>query len=698
MTISKTNQVLINKIKKTLAQHVKNPKALLLTELAIAKVQGQHSKLKELYNIVKNVSPQLNTLPKLINHDKHTKQVAVIQQKSQSRLAQFNSFQSPQQAQGIYESLKMLPKTATVKNINAEYKKKHIVSICVKKPITREALQKLGNRISRNFKARGIKGSIGIAVKYGEAWRGSQFVDFGENVRLHTNQDSDQNFDETHFEAYEIFYSESPLAHGGNSTNNDCFYDCLKHVLGDKLPWQTPEAFKSAFNIPRYSKFNISKIPLVEKALKNVAINVSGDYLYNSAVSGLKRINLTVSKEHFYLAKEMTPYNKQVSYRERKPIIYNKATYFGYDGKRNYKLSLQELVEHYDWKTDYIIIVYEPIIKVNKQQVEQTMEEAYDRFIIEANTLKEVTNGKINLYKTGKDKVTALHLFESLTKHIGVPPKIGQNEADEVQKASMGAIIFNTKEYVGTYHKYDIKSDYPSIMKSGMLFPCKEGEFRQLSQEEFNAWKSSFFRYGIYRCHIPYNAKCKKLFRFNDQNRYTHIDLLRAVQLSLEMQIIMDDQANFLYYSRDKLLTGSEVFGQYVDYCFELKEKKAPKAKSILNVLWGALSQKKIKKRINDNSNPIVISDTDILHGIKPFNDHKTIFEVSKMTSQYKSGWARIAPFLLAKGRAKISSLIEPYQDICIRCHTDSMNLMIQPSDIKLGDKIGDLVYEGSFN
>ena len=68
------------------------------------------------------------------------------------------------------------------------------------------------------------------------------------------------------------------------------------------------------------------------------------------------------------------------------------------------------------------------------------------------------------------------------------------------------------------------------------------------------------------------------------------------------------------------------------------------------------------------------------------------------MTSQYKSGWARIAPFLLAKGRSKISSLIEPYQDICIRCHTDSMNLMEQPPNIVLGDKIGDLVYEGVFN
>ena len=697
MNISKTNQILINRIKKVLIKHIKNPKALKASDLAIAKIQGQNSKLKELYRIIKKVSPELNTLPKLITHDKHTKQVAVIQQKTQSRLDKFNSFKTPEQAQALYQSLRLLPKSATVKNINAEYKKKHIISIYVDKAITRDSLHKLGDKISKNFKAQGIHGSIGIAIKYAETWRGSQFVDFGEKVRLHTNQDSDQNFDEENIEAYEIFYMETS-AKVGKSQYNDCFYNCLNQVLGDKLPWQTPESFKKVFHIPRYDKFPLSKISLVEKALKNVAINVSGDYLYNSGVSSLKRINLTVSKEHITLAKEMTPYNKQVSYKERKPIIYDRATFNAYDGNKIYKMPLNDLYDHYDWKTDYIIINYVPVLKINKVQVKQTMEEAYDRFVEEADTLKEITNGKMNLYKTGNDKVTALNLFQSLTKHIEAPLTIGQNEADEIQKASMGAIIFNTKEYVGTYHKYDIKSDYPSIMKSGMLFPCKEGEFQQLSSDDFIQHRMTFFRYGIYRCHIPYNAKYKKLFRFNDNNRYTHIDLTRALKLNMDMYIIEDDQANFLYYSRDKLLTGSEIFGEYIDYCFDLKEKKAPKSKSILNVLWGALSQKKIKKRINDNNDPIVISDTDILHGIKPFNDHKTIFEVSKMTSQYKSGWARIAPFLLAKGRVKISTLIEPYQEICIRCHTDSMNLMEQPPNIVLGDKIGDLVYEGVFN
>jgi hypothetical protein len=221
------------------------------------------------------------------------------------------------------------------------------------------------------------------------------------------------------------------------------------------------------------------------------------------------------------LSKEMIKINKNVSFKERKPIIYDKVTFMAYDGKKVYKMPLEDLYKHYNWETDYIVIIY---IRVSKNKEQQSMEEAYDQFIQDANTLKEMTNGKINLYKTGNDKITALHLFESLTKHIEPPPKIKQNEADEIQKASMGAIIFSTKESVGEYHKYDIKSDYPSIMNSRQLFPVKEGEFVQVSQEEFDAFKKTFFKYGIYRCRIPFHIQYKKLFRFNDDNRYTHID------------------------------------------------------------------------------------------------------------------------------------------------------------------------------
>ena len=48
----------------------------------------------------------------MITHDKRTKQIGLIEQKSKPKLAQFNSFQTPQQAQAVYQSLKLLPKNA----------------------------------------------------------------------------------------------------------------------------------------------------------------------------------------------------------------------------------------------------------------------------------------------------------------------------------------------------------------------------------------------------------------------------------------------------------------------------------------------------------------------------------------------------------------------------------------------------------
>ena len=45
------------------------------------------------------------------------------------------------------------------------------------------------------------------------------------------------------------------------------------------------------------------------------------------------------------------------------------------------------------------------------------------------------------------------------------------------------------------------------------------------------------------------------------------------------MTIIQDDTANCLYYSRDKLIGCNEVFTTYIDYLFDLKERKIPKAK-----------------------------------------------------------------------------------------------------------------------
>ena len=68
------------------------------------------------------------------------------------------------------------------------------------------------------------------------------------------------------------------------------------------------------------------------------------------------------------------------------------------------------------------------------------------------------------------------------------------------------------------------------------------------------------------------------MFRFNHKNKYTHVDLCTAVSLGLTIELIQDDKANFLYYSRDKCLAGSELFSEFVDVLFALKESKNKKS------------------------------------------------------------------------------------------------------------------------
>ena len=84
-----------------------------------------------------------------------------------------------------------------------------------------------------------------------------------------------------------------------------------------------------------------------------------------------------------------------------------------------------------------------------------------------------------------------------------------------------------------------------------------------------------------------------RMFRFNNKNKYTHIDLCTAVSLGLTIHLIQDGKANFLYYSRDKCLAGSELFSEFVDLLFIIKESGIKRCKFILNILWGALCEKK---------------------------------------------------------------------------------------------------------
>jgi hypothetical protein len=102
----------------------------------------------------------------------------------------------------------------------------------------------------------------------------------------------------------------------------------------------------------------------------------------------------------------------------------------------------------------------------------------------------------------------------------------------------------------------------------------------KLNKSKDIEFKQEFFEFGIYRAIVKSNSK---LFSVNRYNYYTHIDLTRAKELNLDIQLIQDGQANFLHYSRDKCLTGYEIFGEYVDLLFDLKQTTPEKMRILGN-------------------------------------------------------------------------------------------------------------------
>ena len=337
---------------------------------------------------------------------------------------------------------------------------------------------------------------------------------------------------------------------------------------------------------------------------------------------------------------------------------------------------------------------------------DKSLKETYDEFILSAERMKEETKGRINLYKTGTYAKTALSLFFSMMNLLGnVPDKITEKEAQFLYKTNQGAIIYSNKiVYTGEGHIYDVNNFYASIMKSvNFRVPIKEGTFRTLSEDEFKKMQETYFLYGIYRVIIKNTIKTRKLFRKNVDNYYTSIDLNVAKSLGLKMKLITDGEDNFLSYGSGTCLSGSTIFKPFVDYLTNLKKVTNNKIyKVILNSLWGALSQfaKVPKPLIYDVTRDfaygkIFAQKKDVMiikEGFTNFPNWKVDFLFKSRI--YKYNWARIKPFMLAKGRETIGRLIKPHLQHIRRIHTDGF-ISDKKLDVKIGNDIGELRYEG---
>ena len=434
--------------------------------------------------------------------------------------------------------------------------------------------------------------------------------------------DEEQEQQQTKFNKYDIFIIEEP----NNNVNmvgtsydslNNCLYECLKEMIPkDKLFFESAITFKRFLDVKSSDKVDIIKAaPIIEKALKyKYQINVYGDVSYISCVKSNNVVNLKVANNHVEIKHNnlnLSIKNK-TSYEEKIILLYNQKTFYAYDGQNEFYVSKQLLTNIYKHNSQYIII-----FKANNKI---SFEDEYTNINVIANNLKKYSYNKINLCKTGNYKNTALHLFNSFNKTI-YTEHINQNEAQIINNASFGAIIFY-KPYSGPAYEFDIISMYPSILLSNLLIPLQQGEFNIISNNEFQ--EKEYYAYGLYHCIInKHNMKeVNNLFRFSDKNWYTHIDIKRAKEMKLNITIIENRECNFIYYNSSKCIKATDLFKNYVDVLYKLKDKKIEGSKMLLNMLWGVLSEKKKTKHyINIDENFIIPDNNEILH-IK-HNDNK---------------------------------------------------------------------------
>ena len=725
--ISNTNKKMVEMIRRKIARSTKST----TFEKHITLIQGSISKLKVFNEHLNKLSPEVNTLEKLkkaVVLDKRTVKQQIKERKELKLNEQgLRTLKVPMQ-KAVQKTLQILKpfKDVKVNQLPIIYRKcNQAIQIKVKhQKMSRDDIQKYANEVSKSLKRNGIKGIMEISLLYTSRWNTGSQNSIGNNVHLYTVLDSDAEQDEEDvFDRFNIYIIPDNLPDvGGADQYNDCLYNCLTATYV-KLPWDTPEKFKKFLNVPRYAGVSVTKIEEIEKKLNNTSINVTGDFTYTSKIKATKIINLKLINQHYSnVFDKKNNKVKNVSYERRKPIIYDTKTYMCYDGEKEYKLSLEYKKEIYAWKTPYILVnrdvnkmskrsykmfrlkgddidtEYEEFIEMKGIDKRLTLKEEYELFIHDADILNTETNGLINLYKTGNNADTALNLFDRFTKIIKNPSTIRQIEASFISKCK-GSIIFG-QTYSGPAYKYDVKSMYPSIQTSSLKFPIAEAEILYLTYEEFI--DMPHFKYGIYRVKVyKSDIHTNKVFRFNSENYYTHTDLERAKEIGLKYELIIDNQPNFIHYSRDKLMSGSEIFGEFIKIMFDYKQRNLPRSKTIINILWGKLCEcNKKKETIKQNGFIFQVPDDAYIINIRPshHNEDENIIEYAYNDNAYKSGWGRIGVFLISKGKSIISKIIEPYKEICVRSHTDSMVVTKYPEGIITGNKLGELAYEGYAN
>jgi hypothetical protein len=206
-----------------------------------------------------------------------------------------------------------------------------------------------------------------------------------------------------------------------------------------------------------------------------------------------------------------------------------------------------------------------------------------------------------------------------------------------------------------------------------------------------------FLEFGVYRAKIEEpTGKLKNLIYVNPDNKYTSEELGYIKEHGLKVTIL-GTKDNYIHYPRDSCMTGSQVFGDFAKYVYELKKKGIKGTKSILNNIWGKLIRyNKMIKYHNVSDGEFEIPEGwDIIETL-PIGRKGNRFRVQliKTAMPFEYPLARMYPFFMAKCRLVMARKLEPFIEHIYYSHTDSMWADI-PLPFKNTGDMGDIRFEG---
>jgi len=547
-----------------------------------------------------------------------------------------------------------------------------------------------------------------INTKFGPEWVSGKLTDTTNNISMWdpTNEYApkssavllyNKEIDNIHrFNIVAVNYGGGM---GGFGKHNDCFYDCLVKAFGGKqyLPWTRPSGLKRFLHLNRNDMIKLSQIDMIEDKA-NSAINVTTaeeDVYYKSTKQNVSKIiNISLVNEHYTLNKPAKKLVTGVSIKERTIIFPCRFLPEGekfYDGEKYFILAYDAVTEitHNPLTSEHVIV----------RAIYNDVEKEYKDYIAAVDELKAASNGKINFYKTGTVTTMALYLFEEFNLSTMRPDPISPVEAKFINGCPNYGMMYSTP-YEGEAHMYDGRSWYGSILRSQIQFPHKEGNYKKITQEEFDAFE--YVPFGYYHCEIIGNHK---FFMKSSKHYYTSIDVIYAQKLGLKVKIIADGDTNLIEYPANKRIQASVLFRKYVDLLYPLKQQGLALAKSLLCCLWGVLCEgfKNREYILNlDKENEVIkLKDNEVIVGVKALKDkdgeaYMWRVETGRPDKVFKTDYARMKGFITAQGRKCIGEVMFEHSDHIVRVHTDGF-ISDKKLDIDLGLHIGDIKYEGHF-